>query len=168
MDCEQPPGPFLFRGIYQVKEKRMQITKRMTSVLIMISLLAFGLQAQNTESTTKVATTAAQFLKIGVGARSNAMGGAYVAMDYGIESIFWNPANIARISGMGEAAFNHSNWLLETQYDFAAFSLNTTMGTIGLHFACPKMKYAQCFYRKERGRFGMRTLLPWDCLMPVI
>ncbi len=116
------------------KENRMQITKRTISVLIMISLLAFGLQAQNTESTTKVATTAAQFLKIGVGARSNAMGGAYVAMDFGIESIFWNPANIARISGMGEAAFNHSNWLVDTQYDFAAFSLNTTMGTIGLHF----------------------------------
>lgn len=107
--------------------------------ILLITALALALApcgfAQNTQSTSKVGTTAAQFLKIGVGARPIALGGAYVAVDEGIESIYWNPASIARIAGAGEATFNHANWLVETNYDFAAFSLNMgTLGTLGVHF----------------------------------
>ncbi len=105
-------------------------------IIVALSLFLFvqNFQAQNTESTSKVGTTAAQFLKIGSGARSISLGGAYVAVDEGIESIYWNPANLARIPGGGEASFNHSNWLADINYDFAALSVNTDFGTIGLQF----------------------------------
>lgn len=100
--------------------------------------------AQNTESTTKVGTTAAQFLKIGIGARQIALGSAVVALDEGIESIAWNPALIARVGGTGEAAFNHADWLVDTDLDFAAFSINLgSMGTFGAHivsFRVPEEK----------------------------
>ena len=42
----------------------------------------------------KVGTTAAQFLKIGVGARAIGMGGAFVAVADDATAIYWNPAGI--------------------------------------------------------------------------
>ncbi|RMD91995.1 MAG: hypothetical protein D6814_17565 [Calditrichaeota bacterium] len=90
--------------------------------------------AQNTESPSKVGTTAAQFLKIGAGARAIGLGGAFTALAEGIDAIYWNPAGIARVGGLGEATFNHANWLAETDYDFAAFSVNLgDLGTVGFH-----------------------------------
>lgn len=82
----------------------------------------------------KVGTTAAQFLKIGAGARAIAMGGAYAALAEDILAIYWNPAGLARVGGSGEATFNHGEWLADMDYDFAAFSLNIgTFGSLGFH-----------------------------------
>ena len=112
----------------------MNNTIKSNLIIIMLILSTLNLFAQNTESTTKVGTTAGQFLKIGVGARANAMGGAYVAVDYGIESSYWNPALISRIPGQGEAAFNHSTWLVDSQYDYVGISFNAPAGSVGLSF----------------------------------
>lgn len=88
---------------------------------------------QEVGSIHRVGTTAAQFLKIGPGARPVALGGAYTALAEDILAIYWNPAGIARIPGNGEAVFNHAEWLADTQYDFAAFSLRAgRLGTFGL------------------------------------
>jgi len=82
----------------------------------------------------RVGTTAAQFLKIGAGARPIGMGGAYSALATDILAIYWNPAGLAKVSGSGEAVFNHADWLAETDYDFAAFSVNLpTVGSFGFH-----------------------------------
>ncbi len=82
----------------------------------------------------RVGTTAAQFLKIPAGARAIGLGGAYSALATDITAVYWNPAGMARIGGNGEAIFNHANWLAETSYDFAAFSVNLgVMGSIGAH-----------------------------------
>lgn len=80
--------------------------------------------AQLDRSTSKVGTTAAQFLKIGAGARAIAMGSAYTGISNDIYSVYWNPAGIANSSGNGEVAFNHAEWLADISYDFAAASLN--------------------------------------------
>ena len=45
-------------------------------------------------------TSAANFLKIGVGGRAAAMGGAIVGNIDGPNSMFWNPAGIANASGV--------------------------------------------------------------------
>ena len=93
----------------------------------------FGQNSQQASSVNRVGTTAAQFLKIGAGARPIAMGGAYTALADDILSIYWNPAGLARITGSGEATFNHAEWLAETDYDFAAFSFNLAgLGALGL------------------------------------
>ena len=57
-------------------------------------------RAQLFRSTAKVGTTAAQFLKIGVGARALGMGGAQVGVTGDICSIYWNPAALSRIITM--------------------------------------------------------------------
>jgi len=118
-----------------ISEKR---TMRNTIILLACALLflanpVFAQNEQDVSSINRVGTTAAQFLKIGAGARATALGGAYTAIATDITSIYWNPAGLARSYGNGEAIFNHAEWLAETDYDFAAFSLRLpTLGTVGL------------------------------------
>lgn len=110
---------------------------RKAAFILLLATLFFISQepaiAQVNESVSKVGTTVAQFLKIGAGARPIALGGAYTALADDINAIYWNPAGLARVGGNGEATFNHAEWLADTQYDFAAFSMNmANMGSIGL------------------------------------
>ncbi len=103
------------------------------SIMVMISFLTIPLLSQTVsegaESVYRVGTTAAQFLKIAAGARPVGMGGAYSALATDILAVYWNPAGLSRVVGRGEAVFNHAEWLAETDYDFAAFSVN--LGAVG-------------------------------------
>lgn len=95
-------------------------------------LLSGQLAAQNSQeasSVDRVGTTSAQFLKITAGARAVGMGSAYSAVSDDILAIYWNPAGLSRINGNGEVIFNHAEWIADTDYDFAAFSLN--LGGVG-------------------------------------
>jgi hypothetical protein len=81
--------------------------------IILITLMitaAFStkVNAQLFGTTSKVATTAAQFLKIGAGARAIGMGGAYSSIASDIYSVYWNPAGIATSRSNGQVAFNHA------------------------------------------------------------
>ncbi len=49
--------------------------------------------------TLDVGTTGAQFLELGAGARAEGMGGAYGAVVDDADSIYWNPAGLARVHG---------------------------------------------------------------------
>ncbi len=107
------------------------------SLIIVALLFTMGFAqegSQTVSSIYRVGTTAAQFLKIGAGARPIGMGGAYTAVSNDILSVYWNPAGLSRIIGSGEATFNHAKWLAETNYDFAAASFNIGMlGSFGFH-----------------------------------
>ena len=104
-------------------------------LLLMISVLVLfsntNLHSQIFRDITKVGTTAGQFLKIGPGARPLAMGGAYVGVSDDIYAVYYNPAGVAISKGNGQAAFNHTQWLADVSYDFAAASLNVeSLGTL--------------------------------------
>lgn len=102
------------------------------SLILYLSIVNFSYgqsQFQQVSSVNRVGTTAAQFLKIGAGARAIAMGGAYTAHSRDILSVFYNPAGISHIAGNGEAVFNHAEWLADIDYDFAAISIN--LGSVG-------------------------------------
>jgi opacity protein-like surface antigen len=107
------------RKFAEVSMKKMIITG-----LIGLALVAAG-YAQNV---TKVGTTAAPFLNVGMGARAIAMGGAFVSMANDATALFWNPAGIATMQG-SEAVFNHSEWIADINFDFAGVALN--LGNIG-------------------------------------
>lgn len=87
--------------------------------------------AQIFRDISKVGTTAAQFLKIGPGARAIAMGGAYTGVSDDIYATYWNPAGVAVSKGNGQVAFNHTQWLADVSYDYAAGSINVPeLGTL--------------------------------------
>ena len=105
--------------------------------LVIGLVVVFGLStanAQLTRTTSKVGTTAAQFLKIGAGARAIGMGNAYSAVGTDIYSTYWNPAGIANSTTNGEVAFNHVAWLADITYDYAAGAINIPdLGTLFLN-----------------------------------
>ena len=66
----------------------------------------------------KVGTFDGQFLKIAVGARATAMGGAFVGVSDDVSSVFWNPAGIARVDpDKSQLQFNHAGWPAEISFD---------------------------------------------------
>lgn len=70
----------------------------------------------------KVGAAGVQFLKIGVGARGNALGGAYSALVNDLSAIHWNPAGIADVKSMA-AEFSYTQWLFDFSHNFAAVSM---------------------------------------------
>lgn len=66
----------------------------------------------------KVGTAAAQFLKIGVGARAMGMGGSFTAVANDVSTIYWNPAGIANLDRTS-ISFTHSQWFADITHDFA-------------------------------------------------
>jgi len=82
--------------------------------------------------TNKTGTTAAQFLKIGVGSRPLGMGGAFTTFSGDLNAMYWNPAGIADIYSR-EANFNHIDWIADVNYDYASFASGIPdIGTVGL------------------------------------
>src|SRR5437763_645156 len=72
--------------------------------------------AQQSLAVSKSGTTAGQFLKIGVGGRASAMGGAFVAVANDASALFWNLSGIARLN-RNEAILAHSEWLADMNFD---------------------------------------------------
>jgi hypothetical protein len=78
-----------------------------------------------------VGTTAAQFMKIEVGARATGMGGNFVALADDPTTLYYNPAGLTRFTG---PAFNasHVEWFADVVQDFAGFAVPVGAGAIGV------------------------------------
>jgi len=99
-----------------------------TMILFLSLLLCLPLFAQ---SVSKVGTTAATFLNIDVGARAVSMGGAFTTLANDASAVYWNPAGLARLD-RAEAMFNHTEWLADIRFNFAAIVIPLQqMGTFG-------------------------------------
>ena len=102
--------------------------KIILSVILIVGMALPGI-AQNV---TKVGTTAAPFLNVGIGARAIGMGGAFVSRADDASALFWNPAGAALIQG-SEAIFNHSEWIADINFDFAGLVISLgNVGNVGL------------------------------------
>ena len=77
---------------------------------------------------TRVGTTAAQFLKLGVGARAISLGGAFVAESSDLSALYWNPAGLAQLTG-SSVQLSKTRYLADVDYNMAAFG--TRLGGIG-------------------------------------
>ncbi len=87
------------------------------------------------ESTTRVAQRGANFLEIGVGARAQALGGAFTALAEGATALYWNPAGIASADGL-VLAFSHTELFdnLDITHDYAAAALPFAGGVVGISY----------------------------------
>ncbi len=95
------------------------------------ALLSGMLMAPLLWGQSKVGTTAAPFLTIGVGSRPMGMGGAFVSLADDANALYWNPAGLARLQ-RSEVVLVHTTWLADMKFDYvgAAFNLGQ-MGTLG-------------------------------------
>ncbi|MEK7745861.1 MAG: PorV/PorQ family protein [Elusimicrobiota bacterium] len=75
--------------------------------------------------------TGAAFLKIGTGARPEAMGGAYTALSDDVNAMHYNPGGLSLVERR-ELGFTHTQWLLGSQFDFLGFAQPTRLGMLGL------------------------------------
>jgi len=82
----------------------------------------------------------AQFLKIGVGGRAEAMGDAYIAIANDASALYWNPAGLAQFSD-NQVMFSHNQWIVDINHEFvgAVYHLDES-NTFGLSFTSLSMQ----------------------------
>jgi len=96
----------------------MIVSRRTVSLLaLLLGLPSLAGAAQEFE---KVGTIGGQFLKIGIGARAAAMGGAFVSVADDASSIYWNTAGIARVQ-KNVVSVNHAEWLASINFTQASY-----------------------------------------------
>ena len=79
----------------------------------------------------KIGTAGAQELRIPVGSRGSALGGAMIANSYGAEALFWNPAGAANQAGT-EAMFSHLEYFADMNLEYVGITTNLEgFGTLG-------------------------------------
>lgn len=70
----------------------------------------------------KVGTAAAQFLKIGVGARAAGIGESYAAIANDVSALYWNPAGITNLNSVS-VGISHSQWIADIYHNFAGITV---------------------------------------------
>jgi hypothetical protein len=105
--------------------------KKINIIIVILLIIPFAfagaLAVSDSYGTTagefsKVGGAGGQFLKIGVGARGNAMAGAFCSVADDLSSIHWNPAGLAKIKKMS-AEFSYNQWFATYSQNYGAFSL---------------------------------------------
>ena len=107
----------------------------MKKYVLIVSLLLVALFAF--QQAYAVSEAALLFLLISPGARSAAMGEAFVAVANDASAVFWNPAGLASQYGK-QITFMHANWLpgltSDLFYEFLAYRMSIEgVGTIGFN-----------------------------------
>lgn len=72
----------------------------------------------------RTGTNGATHLLIPVGPRGIAMGEANVATSEGIESLFWNPAGVAKMDGSADLMFSHMTYIADIGVEYGAVAAN--------------------------------------------
>lgn len=98
----------------------MKIRNGLILILILVGFTLGGM--------TKIGTTAAPLLKIGIG-RATGMGEAFVAVADDASSAFWNPAGLSLLVSR-QLIFNHIDWIADVNHDFITVALPLKIGTV--------------------------------------
>jgi long-subunit fatty acid transport protein len=98
--------------------------------LVLILFFAVGLaRSQGT------GTSAANFLKIGVGARASGMGEAFVAIADDATGAYWNSAGLANLN-QSQITFMHNEWLSDLRYEYLSYAIpHKSKGTFAFSFS---------------------------------
>ena len=104
---------------------------RQLIIVLMVLLLLPGVLLGQA----KVGTAGAQFLKLGVGARANGMGDAFVAVSNDATAMYYNPAGLTQLYDR-EVIFTHVDYPAEISYEFVglAYPLYRFGGVLGFGF----------------------------------
>lgn len=103
------------------------------SILIIVLLLFFPFSSSNAQVPGEAETAGASFLKFGMGARAAGMGEAFTSIAGDISSVYWNPAGLAKLSGVW-ATFMHNRWFQDISTEFFASAFNISKNTFAFSF----------------------------------
>lgn len=77
-------------------------------------------------------TSAAQFLKLGAGARAEGMGEAFAGAADDVTAVYWNPAGLARVQNRSFSVM-HAVWFEDISYDWVGYACRAgNSGVFGL------------------------------------
>ncbi|OGR97968.1 MAG: hypothetical protein A2902_00020 [Elusimicrobia bacterium RIFCSPLOWO2_01_FULL_64_13] len=115
------------------------MTRKFRSLAKLAACLAIGqvlmpafTSSLSAGSRDNLATSGAQFLKLGVNARAIAMGEAYSSVADGSDGLYWNPASLARVEGKS-LSLMHAVYFQSIFYDYASYAHQLgSLGTFGL------------------------------------
>ncbi|HOG53912.1 MAG: PorV/PorQ family protein [Candidatus Fermentibacter daniensis] len=109
----------------------MKLTGR---ILIAAAAVLLLFPASADASFAKVGTAGAQFLKLGLGTRGAAMGGAFVATADDASAAWWNPACLVRVPGT-QVQLTHTEWFEDVRYEAGVVTREfPAIGTFALQF----------------------------------
>jgi hypothetical protein len=91
--------------------------------MLALSLLMVALLVQPVPAQSRAGTAGLQFLSVGMGPRTIAMGGSGVALVDDASSVFWNPAGLAMLERR-QAFFGYVKWPAEIQLSGASLAGN--------------------------------------------
>lgn len=98
---------------------------KLLNIVLILTLLSPFAAAQDPN---KAGTTAAQFLKIGIGARASGMGGATAALSDDPYAMYWNPAGLTGVYKLTATAA-YTDWFVDIQHQYfgVVFPLSENM-----------------------------------------
>jgi len=81
-------------------------------------------------------TAAGAMLEIGIGARAEALGGAFAAIADDPSALYWNPAGITEVKSLAVQA-THTSWLVDTQFNAVdlVVPISSISWALGFHLA---------------------------------
>jgi hypothetical protein len=97
--------------------------------LVLTALLGLAAGPAFAGSEARKGTAGAMELRIPVGARGTALGGAVASDITGVESMFWNPAGLAEVTGT-DVMFSHQNYFADMKLNYAGVA--TSVGGFGV------------------------------------
>lgn len=102
--------------------------RKLSSVLVLAGVISASLPlGANAEG---VGTTGAQFLKVGVGARGLAMGGAFSALADDASAPLWNPAGLAQAKRSVTASYN--SLFMDESQGYMGYAQPALGGTVAI------------------------------------
>lgn len=114
---------------------RDYVRPAVVTLLIFFVLCVFTSSVNAGDSAGQAGTTSANYLKIGVGARAAALGGAYVALSDDATAGYWNPAGLSQVS-CTELIFMHNSWYDDINVEYLGAALPASeIVTFGLGFS---------------------------------
>lgn len=112
-------------------------------------LLSIALLLSFTTSLSFAASTAS-FLKLGVGARAEAMGSAYTAVANDVTALYWNPGGLVQLKKK-EVGAMHAELFADTRYDFIGYAHPAKNGKAALGFGAVYLTQGEIEGRSKSG-----------------
>jgi len=108
--------------------------KKLKKNILLAALIICSAIGYSQSNFNKAGRTSFQFLKIGIGAKSAALGESGISSMNDVNSVFWNPAAITNITGT-QAAFDYTRWIADLNIASAAVAFNFgAAGTVALSY----------------------------------